>query len=123
MVSENNLEEAVSVLKSDIRDFVRKTERKFDLIFLDPPYESTFYEEVIQNIYDRSLLQEDGLLVVEHSKRKDLSHLPHFEKVKDYGGVCFSFFGHSFRQAQGKFTSGTENSDGASSASATLVDE
>jgi 16S rRNA (guanine(966)-N(2))-methyltransferase RsmD len=92
MVSENNLEETVSVLKSDIRDFVRKTERKFDLIFLDPPYESTFYEEVIQNIYDRSLLQEDGLLVVEHSKRKDLSHLPYFEKVKDYGGVCFSFF-------------------------------
>ena len=105
MVSENNLEETVSVLKSDIRDFVRKTERKFDLIFLDPPYESTFYEEIITAIYERSLLQEGGLLVVEHSKRKDLSHMPYFAKVKDYGGVSFSFFGPSS-------ASGTEKSDG-----------
>ena len=104
MVSENNLQDTVSVLKSDIRDFVRKTERKFDLIFVDPPYESTFYEEIIHAIFERSLLNEDGLLVVEHSKRKDLSHLPHFDKTKDYGGVSFSFFGSSR-------ASETENSD------------
>ncbi len=103
MVSENNLEGTVSVLKSDIRDFVRKTEQKFDLIFLDPPYESSFYEEVILTIKERGLVNEDGLLIVEHSKRKDLSHLPHFDKVKDYGGVSFSFFSPS--------TSRTEKSE------------
>ena len=92
MVSENDLSDDVSVLKSDIRDFVRKTERTFDLIFMDPPYESLIYEEVITTIFERKLLNEDGILVVEHSKRKDLSHMPHFDKTKDYGGVSFSFF-------------------------------
>jgi len=102
MVSEHNLQETVSVLKSDVRDFVRKTERTFDLIFLDPPYESTIYEEVILAIQERELLNEGGLLIAEHSKRKDISHLPHFEKVKDYGGVSFSFFGASRASATEK---------------------
>ncbi len=40
----------------------------------------------------RELLKEDGLCIVEHSKRTDLSELVGFDEVRKYGNVNFSFF-------------------------------
>jgi len=56
-----------------VRDFVRRTEKKFDLIFLDPPYEVEFYHEIVITIFDRNVLKENGLLVVEHGKKTNFS--------------------------------------------------
>jgi hypothetical protein len=38
------------------------------------------------------MLLEGGMLIVEHSKHTDLSHLDHFTQCRRYGGSGFSFF-------------------------------
>lgn len=92
MIDEHNLNAVMNVVKSDVRDFVRRCDSKFDLIFLDPPYEISFYDELVTLIFERNLLNSDGILIVEHGKKTDFSNHPNFEKLKNYGNVNFSFF-------------------------------
>jgi 16S rRNA (guanine(966)-N(2))-methyltransferase RsmD len=50
-----------------ILQLLRKKTRKFDIIFLDPPYRQTnMLQDILENIVDYALLCKTGLLVVEH---------------------------------------------------------
>lgn len=86
------VDDLLYAVKSDAVKFLQSTGETYDLIFSDPPYEATFYEDLVRTVFDRSLLRENGLLIVEHGKRTDLSTLPHFEQSRGYGNVVFSFF-------------------------------
>lgn len=44
--------------------------KKFDLIFLDPPYSSQSAETAIQTIFDLDLLEENGIIIYEHGSDK-----------------------------------------------------
>jgi hypothetical protein len=50
------------------------------------------FEKVVTLVFDRGLLEEDGMLIIEHSKYTKMEHLPHFSFQKSYGGSFFSFF-------------------------------
>jgi 16S rRNA G966 N2-methylase RsmD len=56
-----------------LRRRVRTAEEPFDVIFFDPPY-ATDCEEILDYIGEHAaaLLVEDGVVVVEHNKKKDL---------------------------------------------------
>jgi 16S rRNA (guanine(966)-N(2))-methyltransferase RsmD len=88
------LDLGIEIIKSDAYSFLEKTNSKFDVIFADPPYD--FDQERFQNIvdlvFDRNLLNEDGLLIIEHSKKTDLSQNSTFTQSKKYGSNVFSFF-------------------------------
>jgi 16S rRNA G966 N2-methylase RsmD len=46
---------------------------QFNIAFVDPPYErDDLYEACLNKFGSASLLAEDGLLIIEHSKRKEL---------------------------------------------------
>lgn len=45
---------------------------RFDIVYLDPPYESDLYEVVLEHIGARRLLDERGLVVVEHFHKRAL---------------------------------------------------
>lgn len=45
----------------------------FDLIFLDPPYDSDLVEKTLAVISQKDLLKPDGEIIVEHSARKHLA--------------------------------------------------
>ncbi|MGA1368853.1 MAG: 16S rRNA (guanine(966)-N(2))-methyltransferase RsmD [Blastocatellia bacterium] len=47
-------------------------DRRFDLIYFDPPYESPLYEPVINAIDQHELLTPDGTLLVEHHRSHPL---------------------------------------------------
>lgn len=81
-----------SVLRKDVFEFVQSTGQKYDVIFADPPYDFERLEELIAAIFEANILEEDGILILEHSDRTSVSHLPNFKRVKTYGGVAFSFF-------------------------------
>ncbi len=72
--------------------YIESTPSKYDIIFADPPYEMKGVEEIPETVFGRNLLNENGWLVVEHSKQTDLSKLPHFNEVRNYGSVHFSVF-------------------------------
>jgi 16S rRNA (guanine966-N2)-methyltransferase len=84
----------ITAIKSDVIKFLEKHKGSYDIIFADPPYnfdQSTF-EKIIALIFSHDLLDEEGMLVVEHSKYTKLDHLTHFSFQKNYGGSVFSFF-------------------------------
>lgn len=86
------VDEFIDVIKSEAIKYLEKTEDKFDVIFSDPPYEATFYDKIVDMTFERNLLTEDGLLIIEHGKRTKLDHLPYYQYSRNYGNVVFSFF-------------------------------
>lgn len=90
----NELDLGIQIIKSDAFSFLEKTNSKFDVIFADPPYDfpQEKFQKIVNLVFDHKLLNEDGILIVEHSKKTDLSQNPTFEKSKKYGSNVFSFF-------------------------------
>ncbi|MCR5677953.1 MAG: 16S rRNA (guanine(966)-N(2))-methyltransferase RsmD [Agathobacter sp.] len=48
---------------------------RFDIIFMDPPYNHNLEKEVLIRLKDSSLLKEDGMIVIEASLDTDFSYL------------------------------------------------
>jgi len=84
----------ITALKSDVFSYIEKSKSTFDIIFADPPYnlEQKDFEKVIQLIFEHELLDEEGMLIVEHSKHTKLNHLINFSFAKKYAGSVFSFY-------------------------------
>jgi 16S rRNA (guanine(966)-N(2))-methyltransferase RsmD len=65
-----------SVFNMDVDAAIRKcreTKLRFDIAFLDPPYDREHvYESDLESFGSGRLLASDGLLVVEHSRKMDL---------------------------------------------------
>ena len=88
------LELPIMAIKSDVYKYLEKGAMKSDLIFADPPYDFTAdqFGKIAGIIFDRNLLNEDGALIIEHSKHTDLSQFPHYSHQRKYGSSVFSFF-------------------------------
>ena len=84
----------INAFKSDVFKFLEKTSLKADIIFADPPYdmEQEKFLKIIELVFERNLLTENGLLIVEHSKHMDLSENKLLSYSKKYGGSVFSFY-------------------------------
>ncbi|PIR14311.1 MAG: 16S rRNA (guanine(966)-N(2))-methyltransferase RsmD [Flavobacteriales bacterium CG11_big_fil_rev_8_21_14_0_20_35_7] len=84
----------IDTFKSDLYKFLDKTNQKYDVIFSDPPYSFTDlqFEQIVNTVFSRQLLNEAGLLIIEHSKSSDLSGFQNYTYSKKYGGSVFSFF-------------------------------
>ncbi|MBT6993477.1 MAG: 16S rRNA (guanine(966)-N(2))-methyltransferase RsmD [Candidatus Cloacimonetes bacterium] len=52
--------------------FLKKCEEKFDLIFLDPPYDKNLLNNTIELIFENELLTENGVIIAEHSTREKI---------------------------------------------------
>jgi len=91
----NELDFGISTIKSDVFNFLEKSDLKSDIIFADPPYDLSTedFARIPELIFKNNMLKEDGVLIIEHSKHTDLSHLEHFTNLRRYGGSVFSFFG------------------------------
>ncbi len=79
-------------VQSDVFGFIDRDFNSYDLIFADPPYDFEHYDQLVDKIFLKKMLREEGLLVVEHQVRSDLSELPYFQSTRKYGNVRFSFF-------------------------------
>lgn len=64
-----------------------KQNKKYDYIFLDPPYNTEFAEKAIRIIFEKKLLNDDGLIIWEHDKTKLEYIAANFpeSKTKKYG--------------------------------------
>lgn len=89
-----DFEMPIEVIKADVFKFLKQHKQSYTLIFADPPYDFSDiqFAEIIQLVFDNNLLDDNGMLVIEHSKHTNLSILPNFSFLKNYGGSTFSFF-------------------------------
>lgn len=79
-------------VKANVFLYLKSCPKQFDIIFSDAPYDLPGSEEVIREVFARDLLQPDGLLIFEHSKKMDFSQYEGFWQLRSYGSVQFSFF-------------------------------
>ncbi|HEY6141937.1 MAG TPA: RsmD family RNA methyltransferase [Flavobacterium sp.] len=84
----------IAATKSDVFQFLERNKASYDIIFADPPYglDQKTFEKVVLTVFEKDILQEDGMMIIEHSKYTKLEHLAHFSFQKSYGGSIFSFF-------------------------------
>lgn len=88
------------MVRGDVFRFVETASRKYDLIFADPPYDLPNFAEVPERILASKMLKEDTIIVIEHSKKYDFSHLPHFYEHRVYGSVNFTIFKKDYAEEE-----------------------
>lgn len=84
----------IQAYKSDVYKFLQKCNTKFDVVFADPPYgfELEKFEKIVALVFENNLLNDGGVLIIEHSKQTDFTKNTHLSYQKKYGGNMFSFF-------------------------------
>ncbi len=83
---------SIKVLRSSVDDLLDRTDRTFDLILADPPYDYTAYADLVETIFERQILNPGGLLVIEHDSKITLEDMSCFSESRRYGNSSFSFF-------------------------------
>lgn len=73
-----------TVLQTDAIDYLRRC-GKFDLIFVDPPYDSDLYEPVLKTVNSVDILSDGGIIVCETRREKLLPDMSApYKKGREY---------------------------------------
>ena len=97
-LTKNNLkgiEENYKIFNCDYSVALNKFNQKFDLILLDPPYASGVYDNALTIIYERELLERDGIIVCEHPNGLEINSNFEIYDQKRYGTVTLSYLKYS----------------------------
>lgn len=83
-----------SLVGSDVFDYLARGNHAapFDFIFADPPYDLDRLATLPDLLCTPTWLAPEALFVLEHGKQHDFSAHPHFQEMRQYGAVHFSFF-------------------------------
>lgn len=87
-----------TVLNMDVNraiKYLAEKGEKFDIIFMDPPYNMNFLAKTIQLLDDFDIISEDGIVACEHQEdEKAPEESGRLKKVKSrsYGDTLFSFY-------------------------------
>lgn len=82
----------IHLINSDGIKFLKKTDKIFDIIYLDPPYRSNLYNKALEQIEARNLLSENGIVVVEKPTELQINMYNFVcKKEKTYGdkSICY----------------------------------
>ena len=96
-ISNLNIKSNSKVILSDwkkaLNDFSNQN-IKFDLIFVDPPYDYDVYEKILEKVSTLNLLHENGLIILEHSnlKLKETYNNLILYKQKKYGNKSVNIY-------------------------------
>mgnify|MGYP002520855472 FL=1 len=82
----------MTVIRGDVFKYINACHLQYDFIFADPPYALETLATLPDLIFEKQLLKQDGLFVLEHGKDYDFSNHPHFDLHRAYGSVNFTFF-------------------------------
>ena len=77
----------ISILQRDYLQYIKSATDKFDVIFLDPPYNKGYLKSAVEAIEQNELLSPDGILVIESEVDGENVDFDGFEvvTVKKYG--------------------------------------
>ena len=64
-IQKMHVESKVKIAFMDYRKFLETSNDKYDLIFLDPPYETDFISKSTELIIKKNLLNDDGIIIAE----------------------------------------------------------
>ena len=87
-----NIKEDLNIIYTDYKKFLKQIDQKFDIIFLDPPYQSNQLNKALKIIEERDLLKEKGIVVCEYEKISPITNLK-LLKEKNYGPKTIKIYG------------------------------
>lgn len=84
----------ITPIKSGVLEYLAKADNAFNIIFADPPYnqEASDFENLLHLVFEKELIKEDGVLVIEHSEQSEFRGHTNFINSRKYGSSVFSFF-------------------------------
>lgn len=93
-ISELRFNDLCEVRTQSCFDFAKICKDKFDIIFLDPPYNKGFIEPVLTSIYENDLLSAEGIIVLESDDTDFKSNFSGFQilKQKKYGRTYITIY-------------------------------
>ena len=69
-LNDMNIKSRFEIINMDAVLYISKCEKKFDIVFLDPPYNFGLSEKILKNIVKN--LNENGIIIVETEKNEIL---------------------------------------------------
>ena len=81
------------MVKGDVFTFLGSHRGQYDVVFADPPFQLDGIDRIPGLARDAGLLGTDGVLILEHHEKTDVSALPGYQRTRRYGTIHFSFFG------------------------------
>lgn len=96
-LEKTRLQDKAIVYNIDVESSLQKLvqqKKKFDIIFLDPPYALERIQSILEYIGKEELLEEKGYIILEQSTDKALDHADGLTliKKKQYKTTTISFF-------------------------------
>ena len=82
----------IHVVRADVFDLLKRAYKKFDIIFADPPYAHPDLAKLPDLVFEKQLLTDDGIFILEHPREFSFEEHPHFWQHRAYGKVNFTFF-------------------------------
>ncbi len=80
------LEEPYELFNMDYNELLENLNQKIDIVILDPPYKMNVYEEILNKLLEKDLLNEDPILVFEMDLNNPLvEHELFVSKMYKYG--------------------------------------
>ena len=82
-----NIENKTEVVESDVGSFIEQTKKKFDIIFLDPPFAENFFINDLKKIKESKITNDNHLLII-HREKKSVDNLDEVLSImltKTYG--------------------------------------
>lgn len=69
-INKTKSSKVVEAFNMDFEKYIKTTTEKFEIIYVDPPYELDVYEKALNSIGKYNLLKEGGIIVLESQKSK-----------------------------------------------------
>lgn len=86
-----SFDDDIKVLTVDYKRYLKETNEKFDVIFLDPPYRAGLMNKALRIIEERELLNKGGIVVCEFENIKIETNLE-LIREKSYGPKIIKIF-------------------------------
>lgn len=96
-LKKTKFENEAVVMQKDFKKALQELKNlKFDLVFLDPPYQTNYVVEAMQYICESDLLKQEGKIVVETDDEKVLNAIEKIDSAQQidkrkYGRVTLVF--------------------------------
>ena len=84
-LQKTRLADRAQVLREESLQYLDRCQKRFDLIFLDPPYRENLLENALKRISEIDILKSGGIIICERPADKALPDAyPGFSRGKDY---------------------------------------
>ncbi len=80
------------IIRGDVFKFMKQSKELYRFIFAGPPYALQNIDDLPMLVFEKNMLEPEGIFVLEHTPRNDYQQHPHFLRMKNYGTTVFTFF-------------------------------